>query len=485
MFGSTNTKLWSKGLYGYIMAEYPEGSQCQITRELDSTVLKARDTGGNWAFALPEVIGLKVPKEYQEVEYIEGTGTQYISTSISASTPNLRISSTVMLTGVGSARDGEAIWAGNWTADGYLFIRYGSNPGTFRWHSGGKSVDVSAALNTWFEIETTKNSLIINGTTYQLSNPSGSDQDYTVCLWWVDNPVQAVASKARARFKATKMYSGDTLLREFIPCYRKSDNVAGLWDTVERLFYTNAGTGAFVVGPSVGDKWTAYCTDGENEAKKKVNILYNGDVKSIELNYRVPIEYQEVEYIESTGTQYIDTGVPARVHIRCEIDAQCITTNPVDQTLLGGNGTGTQNDVVVIGYNYNSNFNSYYYYVQSAFVDLRGIVDTNRHSFVINFESGNEQFIVDGIVKAQYTSTYTATTSSTTLHLFRRPNGNQSFYGRLYALRIYDYLNGGKMIREFIPCYRKSDNVAGLWDKANKVFYTNAGSGTFIVGPDL
>ena len=41
------------------------------------------------------------------------------------------------------------------------------------------------------------------------------------------------------------------------------------------------------------------------------------------------------------------------------------------------------------------------------------------------------------------------------------------------------------LVREFIPCYRKADSVAGLYDLANNTFYTNAGSGVFVVGPDV
>lgn len=230
--------------------------------------------------------------------------------------------------------------------------------------------------------------------------------------------------------------------------------------------------------------WTITATDGTNTASDTVLITTNKEYEVV-LNFLVPAAYQAVEFIQANGTQYINTGVPARVQIRCEIDAQSVTTNPSDQTLLGGNGTGTQNDVVVIGYNHASSFKSYYYYIQSVFDDIKNIADTNRHSFVVNFESGNLQFIVDGVVEKQATSTFTATTSSTTLHLFRRANGNNPFYGRLYALRIYDYLDGGKMIREFIPCYRRADSTAGLWDRVGEQFYTNAGTGAFIVGPDV
>jgi hypothetical protein len=41
------------------------------------------------------------------------------------------------------------------------------------------------------------------------------------------------------------------------------------------------------------------------------------------------------------------------------------------------------------------------------------------------------------------------------------------------------------LVRDFIPCYRKSDNEIGLYDVVNGVFYANAGSGTFTKGNNI
>lgn len=43
----------------------------------------------------------------------------------------------------------------------------------------------------------------------------------------------------------------------------------------------------------------------------------------------------------------------------------------------------------------------------------------------------------------------------------------------------------GDLVRDFIPCYRKLDNVAGLYDMVNDEFYTNIGTGTFTLGPNV
>ena len=48
----------------------------------------------------------------------------------------------------------------------------------------------------------------------------------------------------------TMTYEGEPLL-ELIPCYRKSDNVIGLYDMVGGTFYINNGTGTFTKGDDV------------------------------------------------------------------------------------------------------------------------------------------------------------------------------------------------------------------------------------------
>ena len=48
-----------------------------------------------------------------------------------------------------------------------------------------------------------------------------------------------------------KIYDNDTLIRDFVPVKRISDNEYGLWDKVTKAFYPNTGTGAFTAGPAI------------------------------------------------------------------------------------------------------------------------------------------------------------------------------------------------------------------------------------------
>ena len=58
-------------------------------------------------------------------------------------------------------------------------------------------------------------------------------------------------SQALLKIYSLKVWDNDTLIRNFIPVYRKIDSVIGLYDTIEGKFYTNAGTGTFLKGGNV------------------------------------------------------------------------------------------------------------------------------------------------------------------------------------------------------------------------------------------
>ena len=59
---------------------------------------------------------------------------------------------------------------------------------------------------------------------------------------------------------------------------------------------------------------------------------------------------------------------------------------------------------------------------------------------------------------------------------------NSNTHAKMYSLKV-----GVKKREEayFIPCYRKSDSEPGMYDLVSKMFFTNAGTGEFLVGPDV
>lgn len=54
-----------------------------------------------------------------------------------------------------------------------------------------------------------------------------------------------------------KIYDGETLMRDCIPCYRKADGEVGMYDLVNGVFYTNQGTGSFIKSNDVGNSFVS------------------------------------------------------------------------------------------------------------------------------------------------------------------------------------------------------------------------------------
>ena len=54
---------------------------------------------------------------------------------------------------------------------------------------------------------------------------------------------------------------------------------------------------------------------------------------------------------------------------------------------------------------------------------------------------------------------------------------------KIYYFRYYD--NKGKLVRNFVPCYRKADNKPGMYETVRGTFHVNQGTGEFAVGLDI
>ena len=73
---------------------------------------------------------------------------------------------------------------------------------------------------------------------------------------------------------------------------------------------------------------------------------------------------------------------------------------------------------------------------------------------------------------------YIDTGNTWNLTLFKADNfGTFSWNIDVYYCKISN--TWWTVLREFVPCYRKSDNVIGMYDLTNNQFYTNAWSWTF------
>lgn len=184
----------------------------------------------------------------------------------------------------------------------------------------------------------------------------------------------------------------------------------------------------------------------------------------------LPSGYTRLEYIECTGTQYIDTGVisvsSAALQIIMEIE------------WLSGTG---------FIFSTTANARALHMYVKS---------DTNIECAYMGDYENIALTTVYGkyrISKSSYTFTANGTSTSfpssgsstsTNLHLLSRDSKTlfaQS--ARIYSCTVIN-TTSDTLLRQFIPC-KNASGVVGLWDDVNSVFYGNSGTGSFIAGTEI
>ena len=180
-------------------------------------------------------------------------------------------------------------------------------------------------------------------------------------------------------------------------------------------------------------------------------------------------EYTRIEYIQATGSQYIDTNVTPtqNTKVRTKLAMTAVTGN----VIIGhqGSESSTVDTADWRLFNYN---NKFYLDINSQ----RVYGSTFSNNTIYNIEFGNNYVTnLDTGASILSGTTESSFAHSVTIKIFRGPSGYAS--GKLYYLQIFE---GDILVRDYVPVINSS-NVVGLYDRVNKVFY--AGSGTFTAGP--
>lgn len=182
----------------------------------------------------------------------------------------------------------------------------------------------------------------------------------------------------------------------------------------------------------------------------------------------LPSGYKKLEYIQSTGTQYIDTlvNIEANKPITLRVVCDCSFNNAGV-----GNGVGTTISGNIF---YFGTYNGSYCYGLGKFDGETSVAaDTERR--IHDLDAVGKKLTISGKLSLTGLSFATPTASRT----FWLPQWGQGI--KLYSCQIYD---NGTLVRDFVPC-QTTDGTIGLWDDVNSVFYGNAGTGTFTAGPEI
>ena len=202
------------------------------------------------------------------------------------------------------------------------------------------------------------------------------------------------------------------------------------------------------------------------------NVQVGQDLKIIP--NKLPYGYEELEYLESSGTQYINTGVSLGVNSTVFISA----------TVQG------KGDVGMV-YSFDQDYNGSYMQDNGSIFRASGLGTNSSNSLVktnvsSRWISTSSEFTSVHTIGEETSSEYTSTrvdglNNYITLFTAAAWNAaNSRWSGRIYRCSIS---KNNTLVRNLIPAKRTSDNVLGLYDTVSGTLFTNAGSGTFIAGP--
>lgn len=182
----------------------------------------------------------------------------------------------------------------------------------------------------------------------------------------------------------------------------------------------------------------------------------------------------EIEFLQSSGSQYIDTGISPTTDFECEVKAILTTHTNSFETLLGSLDNSVYG--TALGFLKNGG----YPYIE--FGETNTSVSVSPLSLRIYKSS-----LKNGVLKMNADGTSTTTNHkggvpNKSLYLFCRHNGNSAtnfVSAKVYYCKIW---NGGNLVFDAIPV--RVGQVGQLYDRISGQLFGNAGSGSFTLGND-
>lgn len=193
-----------------------------------------------------------------------------------------------------------------------------------------------------------------------------------------------------------------------------------------------------------------------------------------------------VEYLQSTGTQYFDLGLYNTPVRRWEIDfASTKRPGETFQSLIGVQGGGGIGRVscIIIGTNTSARFtlaNISAYSIRDEDIAFASVAAANdRHVYAVDsqsFSASLDSATIRGSAVANLVSFLPV------YILARNTDGTVTNFasGRLYGMKVSD---AGTPVADCIPV--RVGSVGYMYDRVSGRLFGNAGTGSFIVGPDI
>ena len=189
----------------------------------------------------------------------------------------------------------------------------------------------------------------------------------------------------------------------------------------------------------------------------------------------VPAGFIPVEYIESTGTQFINTLLTAGNSMSLDMQIETTGTTSGERAFFGTTWS----------------VNQYLLFSQGGYFKFAGdgaaicAIDANT-PYTITAGGGKVTVLNEKTgVESSVSGKNFGGGSGWCIFAHNRAPDNEKGIFRLRSAKVW---MEDELVRDFHPCYTNTADggeVIGLYDTANDVFYTNAGTGVFLRGAEV
>lgn len=191
---------------------------------------------------------------------------------------------------------------------------------------------------------------------------------------------------------------------------------------------------------------------------------------------QLPDGFVKLEYIESNGTQYIDTGIKPDNSTKCVFEAEVLSTNTGTDHHLSSAIAGGNYFVIRLKQDKSG------YAARWGTAALKDVPHTGaifaKHTFSLSKDGAQ----IDDASVATFPSVTFSVSAS--LPIFGYVSGtsavSQFSSMRLYSYRVY---SNESLVRNFVPCKNASGTV-GLYDLVGSKFYKSGNAKVFTAGPE-
>ena len=419
-----------------------------VTLDLNGHSLKVADFGATPFAHVTNETG--VVAGYKDLEFIEATGTQNITTDVKpASTDRfvarLRLNATGTTQSYISARGGSSSTRMEiMQSSSKLNIYYGNTStavltGPSAVAEKDYDVDVDFGQGT---CSVSSDSGSKSGTfTSQSFTPGGNFQFFR----------NSGGNNAQCRLYFFKVYGSDGNLKfDFSPVVRASDGAIGLYERVNGNFY-GAAAGTF-----------------NDDAETEITNSASGD--PAEFTVSIPAGYRALEYIEATGKQRIETDYTPQSNDCAK--ALVEFTNSSNQYVLCARQSSSEK---MFGFGY---VNGLKFYYNNGSTTAKTLSMDTPYDIVMNDYETTGECRYDSTVAGTLTqANFTPPATATLFASYTYNNGSKTGWGnyakcKFYSLSIYD--KDGVLQRNYVPAYGEAEKAAGLYETATGTFYQSA-----------